>query len=209
MRDYISIRRSTIALRCLLLTVAIGLWIQSDKLTMTVTQSQKNTIDVHAIGIIRTPFLRPEGTPIQPSRAAGAKGVVEVFSPYRQGLKDLEGFERVWLVYSMHLVSEARLLVTPFLDTKVRGVFATRAPARPNAIGISSVRLLRIDGSTMEVAGVDIVDGTPLLDIKPYVPEFDCFPGSRAGWFDESQERRSVADDRFSTETSVQDRLKR
>jgi tRNA-Thr(GGU) m(6)t(6)A37 methyltransferase TsaA len=176
---------------------------------MTVTEAPRTSIPVHAIGVIRTPFLRPKGTPIQPSRAGGAKGAVEVFSPYRQGLKDLEGFDRVWLVYWMHLAPEARLLVTPFLDRQQRGVFATRAPARPNAIGISSVRLLRIAGNTMEVADVDIVDGTPLLDIKPYVSEFDSFPGSRAGWFDRSQQRGRVADDRFSTGTSKPDRSKR
>jgi tRNA-Thr(GGU) m(6)t(6)A37 methyltransferase TsaA len=169
---------------------------------MTVSEATRISIPLQAIGVIRTPFPRPEGTPIQPSRAGGAEGTVKIFSPYQQGLKDLEGFDRVWLIYWMHLAPEARLLLTPFLDTEERGVFATRAPARPNAIGISCVRLLRIDADTLDVADVDMVDGTPLLDVKPYVPEFDCFPGSRAGWFDASQQGRRVADDRFGTGAS-------
>jgi tRNA-Thr(GGU) m(6)t(6)A37 methyltransferase TsaA len=152
---------------------------------------------VKPIGVIRTAFQEPAGTPIQPSRAGGAKGTVEVFSEYAGGLRDLEGFERIWLIYWFDRAPEPRLLVTPFLDDCERGVFATRAPTRPNAIGMSSVHLLQVLGNTLEVAGVDILDGTPLLDIKPYVPEFDCHSVQKSGWLDQAPLRRSVADDRF------------
>jgi tRNA-Thr(GGU) m(6)t(6)A37 methyltransferase TsaA len=152
---------------------------------------------VKPIGIIRTAFQEPTGTPIQPSRADHAKGTVEVFPEYADGLKDLEGFERVWLIYWFHRAREPRLLVTPFLDDRERGVFATRAPTRPNAIGMSAVRLLQVASNTLEVADVDILDGTPLLDIKPYVAEFDCLPVEKSGWLDQAPLRYSVADDRF------------
>jgi tRNA-Thr(GGU) m(6)t(6)A37 methyltransferase TsaA len=149
------------------------------------------------IGVIRTPFRKPKGTPIQPSVAAGARGTVEVFEPYREGLKDLQGFDRIWLIYWFHRAPESRLLVTPFLDTERRGVFATRAPARPNPIGISCVRLLRLDGNILTVADVDILDGAPLLDIKPYAPRFDCYQVKRCGWLEQAPGRRRLADERF------------
>jgi tRNA-Thr(GGU) m(6)t(6)A37 methyltransferase TsaA len=152
---------------------------------------------VKPIGVIRTPFQEPTGTPIQPSRARGAKGTVEVFPEYAGGLKDLDGFERIWLIYWFDRAPEAQLLVIPFLDDRERGVFATRAPTRPNAIGMSSVRLLQVLSNTLEIAGVDILDGTPLLDIKPYVGEFDCHSVEKSGWLDQATLRCSVADDRF------------
>jgi tRNA-Thr(GGU) m(6)t(6)A37 methyltransferase TsaA len=155
-------------------------------------------LTIDPIGVIETPFRTAAGTPIQPSRAGGAIGRVRVDPRYHEGLKDLAGFERIWLVYWFHLAPESGLLVTPFLDSVRRGVFATRAPARPSPIGISAVRLLGINGGVLDVAGVDIIDGTPLLDIKPYVPEFDSYAGSRAGWFDESSSRRRLADERFT-----------
>ncbi len=154
---------------------------------------------VKPIGVIRTPFRKPAGTPIQPSRADDARGVVHLNKSYREGLRDLEGFARVWLIYWLHQSAGARLMVTPFLDQKQRGIFATRSPSRPVAIGISAVRLLAVQGSSLVVADVDMLDGTPLLDIKPYVPEFDSHPGSRAGWFDKSRASRCLADDRFES----------
>jgi tRNA-Thr(GGU) m(6)t(6)A37 methyltransferase TsaA len=154
-------------------------------------------MQVKPIGIIRTPFQRPAGTPIQPSRSGGAKGTVEVFPEYADGLKDLDGFERIWLIYWLDRAPGPRLLVIPFLDDRERGVFATRAPCRPNAIGMSAVRLLRVASNTLEVADVDILDGTPLLDIKPYVAEFDCHAVEDSGWLDHVPRRRSVADGRF------------
>jgi tRNA (adenine37-N6)-methyltransferase len=161
------------------------------------TQRMSNELGIAPIGVIETPFREPRGTPIQPSRANGARGKVRLDPRFRDGLKDLAGFERIWLIYWFHKAPESSLLITPFLDKRQRGVFATRAPARPSPIGISAVRLLAIREGVLEVADIDIVDGTPLLDIKPYVPEFDCYPNSKAGWFDESSSRRRLADDRF------------
>lgn len=158
-----------------------------------------NTIRLEPIGIIHTPFKEPKGTPIQPAMAEGATGTVTVFEEFQDGLKDLEGFDRIWLIYYLHRASEAKLLVTPFLDDHERGVFATRAPARPNPIGMSSVRLLRVEGNVLTVADVDVIDGTPLLDIKPYAPAFDCHEVERSGWLDNASRTRRVADDRFGT----------
>jgi tRNA-Thr(GGU) m(6)t(6)A37 methyltransferase TsaA len=152
---------------------------------------------VKPIDIIRTPFQEPTGTPIQPSRSGGAKGTVELFPEYADGLKDLDGFEWIWLIYWFDRAPESQLLVTPFLDDHEHGVFATRAPARPNAIGMSAVRLLQVVSNTLEVADVDVLDGTPLLDIKPYVAEFDCHSVEKSGWLDQARTRRSVADGRF------------
>jgi tRNA-Thr(GGU) m(6)t(6)A37 methyltransferase TsaA len=149
------------------------------------------------IGIIHTPFVIPEGTPIQHIYANDAEGVVEVLAEYADGLSDLDGFERVWLLYLLDRAPAARLKVVPFRDSVLRGVFATRAPSRPNPIGLSAVRLLGIEGRNVRVADVDMLDGTPLLDIKPYIPRADSFPDSRAGWFDLSQSRQERADDRF------------
>lgn len=131
--------------------------------------------------------------------AQGAVGLVTVFDEFRDGLKDLEGFDRIWLVYWFDRVDSGRLLVTPFLDTEQRGIFATRAPARPNPLGLSCVGLTSIDRNLLRVTDIDVVDGTPLLDIKPYVPRFDRFDGSRAGWFDRSTAPCRVADGRFKT----------
>ncbi len=134
------------------------------------------------IGVIRTPFPTPEGTPIQPRMAEGAEGEVIVFEEFAEGLRDLEGFERIWLLYWFHCAAEPRLRVRPFLDEAEHGLFATRWPCRPNPIGMSAVRLLEIRGNLLRVGDVDIVDGTPLLDIKPFVPHFDCYEVQRVGW---------------------------
>jgi tRNA-Thr(GGU) m(6)t(6)A37 methyltransferase TsaA len=154
------------------------------------------------IGVIRSPFTAAVGTPIQPAYADGAAGEVVVAEPYAGALDDIEGFERVWLVYWMDRVDGFEPRVTPFRDTRVHGLFATRAPRRPNPIGLSAVRLLRREGPVLHVADLDVLDGTPLLDIKPYVPEFDAHPRSRAGWFEGAGEDRRVADDRFAGGTA-------
>ncbi len=154
-------------------------------------------LKIEPIGVIETPFQEPLGTPIQPSRANGARGKVCIEPPFWPGLRDLAGFERIWLIYWLHKRQSSSLVVTPFLDQQPRGIFATRAPARPTPIGISAVRLLGIEEGVLEVADVDMIDGTPLLDIKPYVPEFDSYPASRAGWFDQSDSRERLADSRF------------
>jgi len=136
------------------------------------------------IGVIRSPFREPKGTPIQPAAAREVKGRVEVFPEYAEGLADLEGFSHVILIYHFHLSGPARLRVRPYMDDREHGIFATRAPARPNPIGISVVRLLGIEGNVLHIANVDIVDGTFLLDIKPYVPQFDAAADARIGWLE-------------------------
>ena len=145
---------------------------------------EKQVIAYKPIGIIRTPFKEPKGVPIQPSAAKGIKGRVEIFPEYSLGLKDIEGFSHIILIYHFHLVKSGKLIVKPFLDNEERGVFATRAPSRPNPIGISVVRLLHVENNVLYVEDVDIVDGTPLLDIKPYVPEFDVRRVERVGWLE-------------------------
>jgi len=136
------------------------------------------------IGIIHTPFKEPKGTPIQPASGKGVAGTVEVFDEFAKGLKDLEGFSHITLIYHFHLSRTSKLLVTPFMDDKQRGVFATRAPTRPNPIGVSVVCLVRIQGRVLHIQDVDIVDGTPLLDIKPYVPGFDQREVWKTGWLE-------------------------
>ena len=152
------------------------------------------------IGVIHSPFTRPEGSPIQPVSETSSAGTVEVFQEFAAGLKDLDEFSHVLLLYHFHRARPYALSVVPFLDTQPRGLFATRAPNRPNPIGISLVRLERIDGCRLYVANLDVLDGTPLLDIKPHVPEFDCAPGARTGWMERAAQaaRRTVADDRFT-----------
>lgn len=134
------------------------------------------------IGIVHSPFKEPKNVPIQ-AAASKTKGTIELFPQYAEGLQDLEGFSHIILLCHLNLVTSHPLIVKPFLDDKLHGVFSTRSPARPNPIGLSLVRLLKIDGLTLHVKGIDIVDGTPLLDIKPYVPKFDNRRVSKIGWF--------------------------
>ena len=134
------------------------------------------------IGIIYSPFKEPKGVPIQPQAAKGIKGKVEVFSSYIEALKDLGGFSHIILIYHFHLTKGCKLKVKPFMDKRFHGIFATRAPSRPNPIGISVVRLLKIRKNILYIEDVDIVDKTPLLDIKPYVPQFDIREVERIGW---------------------------
>lgn len=135
------------------------------------------------IGVIHSPFTDKSQMPIQASRSQ-AKGSVEIFPEYADGLQDLEEFSHIFLVYAFHESSGYSLLVKPFLDDKLHGLFATRYPYRPNPIGLSVVRLTARRGNTLEVENVDVLDGTPLLDIKPYVPDFDIRTGTRNGWYD-------------------------
>ena len=151
------------------------------------------------VGIIHSPFKEIEDMPIQPTGASGIQAIVEVFPEFAEGLRDLEGFSHIILLYHFHRVQESRLTVTPFLDSQPRGVFATRAPKRPNPIGLSIVKLLGVEQSILHVENVDILDGTPLLDIKPYVPEFDQHPADRVGWLEQAKGsvQRTRSDDRF------------
>lgn len=152
------------------------------------------------IGVIHSPFKDIKGTPIQTSRAKGVRGSVEIEPEYCDGLKDIEGFSHIILIYHFHLSRGYSLEVKPFLDENLRGVFATRAPKRPNPIGISIVRLLKVEGGTIQIEDVDIVDGTPLLDIKPYVPEFDIKRAGQIGWLSKRAEKecKMKADGRFA-----------
>jgi tRNA (adenine37-N6)-methyltransferase len=135
------------------------------------------------IGIIRSPFREIEGMPIQPLAATGIAGRVEIAPEYVAGLKDLGGFSHLILLYHFHFSEGYSLEVKPFLDDQYHGVFATRAPKRPNPLGLSVVRLIRIDDDILHIADVDIADGTPLLDIKPYIPAFDAHHTESIGWF--------------------------
>jgi tRNA-Thr(GGU) m(6)t(6)A37 methyltransferase TsaA len=152
---------------------------------------------IRPIGVIRTPFARAAGTPVQSSVSGGAEGWVELFASFRAGLRDIEGFERIWLLYSFDRASKPQLLARPYLDTVERGIFATRSPARPNRIGMSPVRLLGMQGGAFLVADVDMLDGTPLLDIKPYVPSFDHLPVDRVGCYEGVSALGAIADARF------------
>jgi tRNA (adenine37-N6)-methyltransferase len=149
------------------------------------------------IGVVHSPHRQEKGAPIQPRWAQGTEGAVELFPEFAPGLRDLDGFERIWLLYWFDRAREAQLEVVPYLDTRAHGVFATRAPCRPNPIGISCVRLLAIEGTRLRVAELDILDGTPLLDVKPYVPECDVFDVTRVGWFAKARGSRR-ADGRFA-----------
>ena len=159
-------------------------------------------IELEPIGIIHTPFAEPKGMPIQPAGGAGIKGTIEVFEQYREGLKDLDGFSHIILLFHLHRSQGFKLQVVPFMDTQPRGLFATRAPSRPNPIGLSVVQLDRIENGTLHIQNLDILDGTPLLDIKPYVPEFDSRTDIRTGWLEKARKtvRDRQADDRFSQE---------
>jgi len=134
------------------------------------------------IGIIHSPFKHPEGMPIQPTGAKGVAGTVEVAPEYCTGLRDIKGFSHIFLIYHFHLSEGYSLEVRPYMDENTHGVFATRIPGRPNPIGVSVVRLIRVEGCTLHIQDVDVLDGTPLLDIKPYVPDFDVRKTEQTGW---------------------------
>ena len=163
-------------------------------------------IEYHPIGIIHSPFTELSGMPIQPAGAAGVEGTVEVFPKYNDGLKDLEGFSHIIMLYHFHRSKGFKLHVVPFMDSTPRGVFATRAPKRPNPIGLSVIKLQKIQDNILYVENVDILDGTPLLDIKPYVPEFDEQAEVRAGWLEEARKEVSK---RKSASESGKPRTKR
>lgn len=137
------------------------------------------------IGIIRSPHTKQEDTPIQPVFARGVAGRVELLPEYEEGLRDIEAFSYIYLLYAFDRAKEARLLVVPYLEDTERGVFATRAPCRPNALGMSLVRLLRREGAVLHIEDVDVLDGTPLLDIKPYIGRYDSREDVRSGWQDD------------------------
>jgi tRNA-Thr(GGU) m(6)t(6)A37 methyltransferase TsaA len=154
-----------------------------------------NEIKYKPIGVIHSPFKEPRGTPIQPAGAKGTSGTVEIFPEYAKGLKDIEGFSHIILLYHFHLSKRSALLAKPYMDNETHGVFAMRGPSRPNPIGISVVRLVRVEGNMLHIQDVDIVDGTPLLDIKPYIPEFDIREVERIGWLEKNVRKLSESKD--------------
>jgi tRNA-Thr(GGU) m(6)t(6)A37 methyltransferase TsaA len=155
-----------------------------------------NEIEYRPIGVIHTPFKEPRGTPVQPRAGRDIEGTVEVFEKHAKGLKDISGFSHIILIYHFHLSKRYSLEVIPFMDDQLRGLFATRAPSRPNPIGLSVVRLDRVKENVLYVRDVDIVDGTPLLDIKPYVEAFDKGEKIRKGWLDKRiNELKKMRDD--------------
>ncbi len=160
---------------------------------------EQKEICFRPIGIIHSPFQDLTGMPIQPSAAEGVEGEVIIDPALQAGLQDLGGFSHLYLLYHFHQAGDPELLVKPFLDDQKRGVFATRAPRRPNGIGLSIVKLLEIHQNVIQIANVDILDGTPLLDIKPYVPYFDRPEADRVGWLEQSQGKigGKLSDDRF------------
>ena len=139
--------------------------------------------------------------PIQPAAASGTEGKIEVFGEYCLGLQDLEGFSHIIILYHLHQVGSSRLKVIPFLDTQERGVFATRAPVRPNPIGLSIVELISRENNILTVKNIDILDGTPLIDIKPYIEQFDHPLQTKAGWYEKTQGelKTTTADARFKS----------
>jgi tRNA-Thr(GGU) m(6)t(6)A37 methyltransferase TsaA len=152
-------------------------------------------IQFKPIGIIYSPFKEPKGTPIQSIAAKGMEGTVELLQEFTGGLRDLDGFSHIMLIYHFHLSKDPSLKVKPFLDDQIRGVFSTRAPNRPNPIGISIVELVLQEGNILRVKDLDILDGTPLLDIKPYVPEFDIRDATKKGWLENNLGKLSTLTD--------------
>jgi tRNA-Thr(GGU) m(6)t(6)A37 methyltransferase TsaA len=152
------------------------------------------------IGVIHTPFHDPAGMPIQPAGGEGVRGIITVYPEFAEGLLDIEGFSKIILIYHFHRSGKCMLYLVPFLDTRPHGVFSTRAPNRPNPIGVSIVSLLRKEDTSLHISGVDMLDGTPLLDIKPYLPECDAFSCERTGWFPRGDSCFVTvrSDDRFS-----------
>lgn len=155
-------------------------------------------VEYTPIGVVHSPFLEKEGTPTQPSRSEGAQGTVEVFPEFAEGLSDLDGFSHIILLCHLHRSEGWRPKVVPYLETEPRGLFATRAPCRPNPIGLSVVDLLGIEGNVLSIRNLDLLNGTPVLDIKPYVGELDARTDIRTGWLASARQRRDRADNRSS-----------
>lgn len=160
-------------------------------------------IKFEPIGIIRTSFETIENMPIQPMGAKGKKAYIELEARFLDGLKDLEEFSHVTLLYHLHKVQDYQLSVVPFMDTEEHGIFATRSPRRPNAIGLSTVKLIRIEGNLIYIEDADVLDGTPLLDIKPFFTKFDNREEAKSGWLDrkwDEKHKTLTSDERFKVQ---------
>lgn len=158
-------------------------------------------IELESIGTIHTEFTKIEGMPIQPTGAKGVKGEIVIKDKYADGLKDLEDFSHINILYLLHKVDGYLLEVKPFMDNNTHGVFATRSPKRPNRIGSSVVKIDKIEGNTVYVSNIDVLNETPLLDIKPYVPQLyeDTIDELKIGWFEanHNKAKSQKSDDRF------------
>ena len=152
-------------------------------------------ITYKTIGKIRSPFKEPKGTPIQPTAEGTANGKIKLLPEYKEGLEDLDGFSHLILLYHCHKAGESSLKVKPFMEDKHHGIFSIRAPSRPNSIGLSIVRLEKIEDNILYIKDVDILDDTPLIDIKPYVPEFDRRDDVKIGWLEKNVRKLSSAED--------------
>ncbi|NLV15947.1 MAG: tRNA (N6-threonylcarbamoyladenosine(37)-N6)-methyltransferase TrmO [Syntrophomonadaceae bacterium] len=151
------------------------------------------------IGIIKTPFTELQGMPIQPAGAREVLGEVIVHPELTEGLRDLDGFSHIYLIYHLHKVVDTRLTVIPFMDKTPHGVFATRSPVRPSRLGLSIVELLKVEENRLTVRGADMLDGSPLIDIKPYIAAFDCPANASSGWMTATRGEvgNKRSDDRF------------
>ncbi len=160
-----------------------------------------DTITIKPIGVIRTPHKDVDNVPIQPIAAEGIKGYIEVLPEYVDGLLDVDGFSHITLFYHFHKIDGYELLVTPFLDTKKHGIFSCKAPKRPNAIGMSTVKLLSVEKNILHIEQVDMLDGTPLIDIKPFYPRYDNRENVKIGWLAEKAQNVPLeelrSDERF------------
>jgi len=157
-------------------------------------------IIIKPIGVIHTPHTVVKDMPIQPIAAEGIKGYIELLPEFLAGLKDIEGFSHLTLFYHFHKINGYELVVTPFMDTEKRGIFATKAPKRPNAIGLSTVKLIAVDGNILHIEQVDMLDGTPLIDIKPFYPRYDNRENVEIGWLEKNKDlplEKLRSDERF------------
>jgi tRNA (adenine37-N6)-methyltransferase len=162
------------------------------------------------IGFFKTPFTEVKGMPIQPIGANDVEGSIEVLPEYSEGLKDLEGFSHVYVLYHLHKIVGFDLMVKPFLDNDRHGIFATRSPKRPNSIGLSVMRLKGIAGNSVFLEGIDVLDRTPVIDIKPYVADFDSCDADRFGWFEgkSANAKHHRSDERFAaTQSGIQEEV--
>lgn len=159
-------------------------------------------LELKQIATIRSPYCDLVNMPVQPKGAKDVYATIAFDEKYAKGLKDLDGFSHVYLIYYFHRVKEPQLSVIPFNDKThtPRGVFSTRTPMHPNSLGLSVVELVKVEDNIVTIKGVDILDGTPLLDIKPYIENFDKVEGEvKSGWMTSSKEEvsRKKSDDRF------------
>ncbi len=159
-----------------------------------------NEIIIKPIGIIRTPHTDIKNMPIQPIAAEGIKGYIELLPEYTAGLKDIEGFSHITLIYHFHKIDGHKLVVVPFMDTEERGIFACKAPKRPNGIGLSTVKLIGVEDNIVLIEQVDMLDGTPLIDIKPFYPRYDNRFEVKIGWLEKNKDmplKELRSDERF------------